>query len=71
MQNIKTSYQSQARRKLVRICNPDDGNKTACGGVQETIREWFLRLLFCSYVVSFTLGTPNFRHSKFQLLLFS
>ena len=33
-------------------------------GVQETIREWFLRLVICNYVVSFTLGTPNFRHFR-------
>ncbi len=33
-------------------------------GAQETIREWFLRLLFYNYVVTFTLGTPNFRHFR-------
>ena len=33
-------------------------------GVQETIREWFLRWLFCNYVVSFTLGISNSRHLR-------
>ena len=33
-------------RKLGRICNPADNNKTAYGWCKETIREWFLRLVF-------------------------
>ncbi len=52
------------RRKLGRICNPADKNKTACDCCKETIREWFLRLVFCNNMVLFSLGTLNFRHFK-------
>ena len=52
------------RRKLGRICNPADITKRFAVGMQETIREWFLRLVFCNYMVLFSLGTLNFRHFK-------